>query len=78
MKKTLLMLLVSAFIILPAAGCATAPRDAGDSVAELRTPVLYDLERITIINETAKRRGVEVIWLNPPERRQPVADNGPQ
>jgi succinate dehydrogenase hydrophobic anchor subunit len=50
-------------------GCATSSAYREGSSNEERATV--DKDRVAIINQQAKRNGVDVIWVNPPTRRKP-------
>jgi hypothetical protein len=52
------------------ASCATTSDLAGNDVR-----IVQDDEYVAIVEEIAKRRGVRVQWVNPPDRRVLVATN---
>lgn len=59
-KRISLVLAVSG-LALGLAGCATSPE------AQQRNERLLDAQHINSVNHAARRAGVQVIWVNPPE-----------
>ncbi len=51
---------VMAVMLLNAAGCS--------AMAERKTSVVTDVDKVALINATARNRGIEVIWVNPPRK----------
>ena len=51
-------IVVMAVMLLSAAGCS--------AMAERKSTVVTDAEKVALINAAARVRGVEVIWVNPP------------
>ncbi len=58
-------MVVMAFMMLGMVGCS--------SVANRGSVLKTDNDQIGQINATARQRGVEIIWVNPPQKR--VANN---
>lgn len=53
-------IVVMAFLLLSAAGCS--------AMAERKSTVVTDADKVGLVNAAARQRGVEVIWVNPPRK----------
>lgn len=53
-------IVVMAVMLLSAAGCS--------AMAERKSTVVTDAEKVALINAAARQRGVDVIWVNPPRK----------
>lgn len=53
-------IVVMAFLLLSAAGCS--------AMAERKSTVVTDADKVALVNAAARQRGVEVIWINPPRK----------
>lgn len=51
---------VMAVMLLNAAGCS--------AMAERKTSVVTDVDKVALVNATARNRGIEVVWVNPPRK----------
>ena len=53
-------IVVMAVLLLSAAGCS--------AMAERKSTVVTDADKVALVNAAARQRGVEVIWVNPPRK----------
>lgn len=58
-------IVVMAVMLLSAAGCS--------AMAERKSTVVTDAEKVALINAAARQRGVEVIWVHPPRKTAEAA-----
>lgn len=61
MYKRITLLLAAAGMAFVVTGCATSPE------AQQRNERLLDARHIHSVNLAARKAGVDVIWVNPPE-----------
>ena len=69
-------LMVALLVTGTVAGCASMHKESG-YVAPQGTPSLQDRDALYIatVERIAQRRGIEVVWINPPTKR-PAARTG--
>lgn len=69
-------LMVAVLAAASTVGCASMQKESG-YVAPQATPSLLDrdVEYIAAVEQIAQRRGIEVVWVNPPTKR-PAARTG--
>lgn len=51
--------------VMAVAGCGIAPQPSRDKG--------LDVEKMNIINATARERGIDVIWIHPPKKKPDAA-----
>ena len=77
--KASIALIVAVLGIASAAGCASMRGESG-YVAPQGTPSLQDRVEayIAAVEQIAQRRGIEVVWINPPTKRAPARTGDPR
>ena len=69
MKATGMLVLVAAVMLL--AACASG--GASLTAKSERDPTT-DVDKVALIERAAFQRGVQLVWVNPPEKRKPLRD----
>lgn len=64
--KRILTVMSMALAAALLAGCATTERSA-EGAGDQRVRPSYDSVKMGIVNADARRKGVRIIWVNPPE-----------
>jgi len=64
--KSLARIAALALVVLALGACAT--QEARYAEARAERAQLIDYEKVAMINHVARRKGVEVHWVNPPFR----------
>lgn len=57
--------MVMTLAVMAVAGCGIAPQPSRDKG--------LDVEKMNLINATARERGIDVIWIHPPKKKADVA-----
>jgi len=57
-------------VVMSVAGCSSLPPG---NPAKVSGSHQTDVEKVALINAVARVRGVEVIWINPPQKRTAAA-----
>lgn len=68
--------MIAVLAVASTAGCSSMQKESG-YVAPQRVPTLHDQDTayIAVVEHIAHRRGIEVVWVNPPTKR-PAARTG--
>lgn len=76
--KARLGLMVMGLAVASTAGCASMQGESGYVSSQFApTTVVEDAAYVAKVEQLAKRRGVEVVWVNPPKKRLPLVASGP-
>lgn len=75
--KTVMGMVVVAGVVGLATGCASMQKESGYVPQVKPTSVVQDTEYVARVEQLAKRRGVGVVWVNPPKKRLPLVASGP-
>jgi hypothetical protein len=77
--KAGIVLIVAMLATASTAGCASMQKESG-YVAPQGTPSLQDRDvaYIAAVEQIAQRRGIEVVWINPPTKRAPARTGDPR
>jgi ABC-type sugar transport system substrate-binding protein len=62
-------LCIAACAALALAGCATQSNRIATAQPQASNPFAVDGAYVTLVNQEARRRGVQVEWVNPPNKR---------
>lgn len=69
----MVLMLASASI----AGCASMQKESTYAPQVKPTSVVQDDQYVAKVEQLAKRRGVGVVWVNPPKKRVPLVAGSP-
>lgn len=69
----MVLMLASASI----AGCASLQKESAYAPQVKPTSVVQDDQYVAKVEQLAKRRGVGVVWVNPPKKRVPLVAGSP-
>lgn len=77
--KACIVSMVAVLGALSSVGCASMRGESG-YVAPQPTPSLQDRDvaYIAAVEQIAQRRGIEVVWINPPTKRAPARTGDPR
>lgn len=70
-------LMVAVVAVASNAGCASMQRESGYVPQVTPVTVVQDAEYVARVEQLAKRRGVGVVWVNPPKKRLPLVASSP-
>lgn len=68
-------LMIAAIVVAGASGCASSGSSSlASNSGQEQTRIVLDSAKVEYVERVAKQRGVDVIWVNPPQKR--VVDKG--
>lgn len=71
--RLMVLVLASASIV----GCASMQKESAYAPQVRPTSVVEDAQYVAKVEQLAKRRGVGVVWVNPPKKRVPLVAGSP-